>query len=67
MTPAARDMPVTTATWDAIRKAWLVALPGNLTLPARDEEEVRQLCARHVPGDSIRFVNPNASRGTGSA
>ncbi len=62
MTPALRDMPVTIATWNELRKAWLVVLPGNVLMEARDEAAVRELVAKHVPGDAVKFMRSDHAR-----
>lgn len=49
-------MPIITATWSDIRRAWLVALPGGVGLEARDQTAAEQLTAKHAPGSSLRFV-----------
>jgi hypothetical protein len=48
-------MPITTATWDALRKRWLVELPGRIALEARTEADVAELVRRHASGSSIRY------------
>ena len=55
MTPSERPMPVTTATWDDLRRAWIVDLPGNLWKSARDEAEVEALRDRYASGSSISY------------
>lgn len=56
MTPSERTMPAITATWHAIRKAWLVALPGGIVMPASDEGAVQILVSKHAPGSAIRWL-----------
>lgn len=59
--PATRVMPIVTATFSEIRRAWLVALPGGFELPARDQFEVEEIVAKHGCGASSRYENPNAT------
>lgn len=60
MIPSSRTLPVVVARWSDIRRAWLVALPGNVEIPVRFADQVEPLVARHAPGSSVRYVNPNA-------
>jgi hypothetical protein len=59
--PAERVMPVIDATWDPLRKAFVVVLPGNVALPAPTEWDVSELCRKHAPGSSVRFVYPQST------
>lgn len=54
--PAPRDLPIVEARYDPLRRAWLVTLPGNLTLPARGTAEAEELVARYAPSSAIRWV-----------
>lgn len=56
MTPSERTMPTITATWHAMRKVWLVALPGGIVMPAPDESAVVTLASKHAPGSAIRWA-----------
>ena len=49
-----------TATWDPLRKAFVVVLPGNVALPAPTEWDVAEIVSRHAPGSSIRWIYPTA-------
>jgi hypothetical protein len=59
MTPSDRTMPIVRATWSDARKAWLVALPGGIEMAVPQAADVEPLVARHAPGTSVAFVNPN--------
>ncbi len=48
--------PTVLATWSDLRKVWMVALPGRLELPARDENEVADLVSRFAAGAAIRYI-----------
>jgi len=51
-------MPVVEAQWDAVRRAWIVGLPGNVFLEARDEAAVETLVRRYASGAAVRYVRP---------
>lgn len=55
--PAPRDLPTITATWNPMTRRYRVALPGNLTLEAKDAYDVGELVKRLAPWSSIRFVD----------
>lgn len=57
--PSDRNMPIVRATWSDARKAWLVALPGGIEMAVPSAADVEPLVARHAPGTSVAFVNPN--------
>lgn len=57
--PSVRVMPIVRATWHPIRRAWLVALPDGIELAVSQAADVAPLVARHAPGSSIDFVNPD--------
>jgi hypothetical protein len=56
-----RVMPVIDATWDPLRKAFVVVLPGNVALPAPTEWDVSELVRRHASGAAIRWVYPQST------
>lgn len=56
MTPAERDMPVVTATYHELRRAWVIALPFGPDLEARTEADVTSLVARYAPGSAVRYL-----------
>jgi hypothetical protein len=55
-----RVMPVIDATWDPLRKAFVVVLPGKVALPAPTEWDVSELVRRHAAGSAIRWIYPTA-------
>ena len=59
MTPALRDMTITTAHWSEIERAWIVALPGGVLMPARTEADVEDLIRKHATGSAVRYVRPS--------
>jgi len=59
MTPSLRALPITTATWNPLRRAWLVALPGGIGLEARTEAGVAELARKHATGSAVRYVRPS--------
>ena len=61
MTPSIRTLPVISATWDPLRKAFVVVLPGNVALPAPTEWDVSEIVRRHASGASIRWIYPTAA------
>jgi hypothetical protein len=61
MTPSLRTLPVIDATWDPLRKAFLVVLPGNVALPAPTEWDVSELVRKHAPSSAIRWIYPTTT------
>lgn len=66
MTPSLRTLPVIDATWDPLRKAFLVLLPGNVALPAPTEWDVSEIVRKHAPFSAIRWIYPTAGDQTRS-
>jgi hypothetical protein len=59
--PAERVMPVIDATWSEADRAFVVVLPGGIALPAPTEWDVAELCRKHAPGSSVRWVYPQST------
>ena len=53
--PHERTMPVLYAEYHAMRRQWLVRLPGGQELAARDTVDLEALVRRHCPGTALRF------------
>ena len=58
MTPSERTMPTVDARWSELDRRWVVALPGHLNLPARDEAEAEDLARKYGCGASVRYLRP---------
>lgn len=61
MTPSVRSLPIVTATFSEIRRAWVVELPGRVEIAVPQAVDVEPMVARYAPGSSVRFVNPSAT------